>query len=78
MTKYKYYPEFDEDDCLVWHIYENATNQIIESFLFEEDAIIKSKRFEAGEGFDGFTPAFMLVKVPSVNIDDAFAAEFVG
>lgn len=73
---YTYYPELDADDCLVWHVYENPTRQIIETFLFEEDAAEFMYELEDGKGFNGFTPSFMLVKVPKNDINAAFAAEF--
>ena len=74
--KYTYYPEFDENDCLEWHVYETATEQVIATFLFEEDAVLETNRLERGGGFDGFTPSFMLRKVTFNNINDAFTAEF--
>ena len=76
MKKYRYYPDFDENDCLVWHVFENATKQIIESFLFEEDAIHEAMRLDNGGAFDGFTPPFILRKTSFANINDAFEAEF--
>lgn len=76
MRLYTYYPELDHDDCLLWHVYENPTGQIIDSFLFEEDAEDFANDMESGCGFQGFTPAFMLVKVPKTDINAAFSAEF--
>ncbi len=73
---YTYYPEFDEDDCLMWHVYENLTEQIVETFLFEDDAADFMEQLEKGKGFQGFTPSFMLVKVPKTDINAAFSAEF--
>lgn len=73
---YTYYPEFDNDDCLIWHVYENATQQVIESFLFEDDAINYMTELEKGKAFNGFTPAFMLMKVTNIDINAAFSAEF--
>lgn len=77
MTRlYSYYPELDEHDCLLWHVYENSTQQVIESFLFEDDAEEFADDLESGCGFQGFTPAFMLVKTPKIDINAAFTAEF--
>lgn len=73
---YTYYHAFDSDDCLIWHVYEYATEQIIDSFLFEEDAEEFMDDLENGKGFHGFTPSFMLRKVFHNNINDAFSAEF--
>jgi hypothetical protein len=73
---YTYYPEFDEDDCLLWHVHETVTNQIIISFVFEDDAQEWCDRFEYGMGFAGFTPAFILQRVPNQDINQIFQAEF--
>ena len=74
--KYSYYPDFDVNDCLLWHVYETYTDQVISTYLFEEDAAFEAMRLERGGGFDGFTPSFMLRKVTFNNINDAFTAEF--
>ena len=73
---YTYYPEFDEYDCLFWNVYENNTQQVIETFLFEDDAVEFMEELESGKGFQGFTPTFMLRKVPHMDINTAFTAEF--
>lgn len=74
---YTYYPEFDADDCLFWNVYENTTQQIIETFLFEDDAVEFMENLENGKGFQGFTPSFIVRKVRNIsNINDAFSAEF--
>ena len=73
---YTYYPEFDTDDCLVWHVLETATNQIVESFYFEDDAQHWCKFWSEGGGFAGFTPRFLLTKVSKGDINEAFLAEF--
>ena len=76
MRMYEYYPELDENDCLLWHVYESPTQQVIESFIFEEDAQHYVRMLENGYGFNGFTPSFMLVKTPKLDINAAFSAEF--
>jgi len=73
---YRYYPDFDNEDNLVWYVQENATGLIMGEYFFEEDAQAVCYFFESGNGFAGFTPAFILVKTPPVDIDEAFAAEF--
>ena len=75
---YAYFPEFDSNDCLLWHVYEKATEQIVNSFLFEEDAVEYTEFVERGGAFAGFTPAFITKAVPSATLDvnDAFAANF--
>ncbi len=74
-TLYTYYPEFDDDDCLLWHVYENATRQIVASFLFEDDALEYMRFVEYGGAFHGFTPTFMLQRV-TLDINQAFASQF--
>lgn len=73
---YTYYHEFDNDDHLMWHVHETATDQIIESFYFEDDAQEWSKFWSNGGGFAGFTPSFILTKVSKGDINEAFLAEF--
>ena len=73
---YRYYPDFDKDDDLLWYVLENATGLIMGSYFFEEDAQEICRFYESGNGFAGHTPSFMLVKVPDVDIDEAFAKEF--
>ncbi len=72
---YKYYPDFDGDDNLIWYVHETATDQIVAEFFFEEDAEALCRFLERGGAFAGHTPSFILTKVPT-NINDAFAAEF--
>lgn len=73
---YKTYP-IQIDDDFVWVVYENATEQVIDSFFFDDDAVEYMSFLERGGGFAGFTPSFMLREAPIYrNIDDAFAAEF--
>ena len=73
---YTYYPEFDDQEYLMWHVLETATEQIVSSFFFEDDAEEYSQFLEKGGGFAGFTPSFILKKTYSYDINDAFAAEF--
>lgn len=74
---YTYYPEFDENDDLLWIVYEETTAQVVGKFWFEDDAEELSTFLENGGGFAGFTPSFVLRKAQIGNINDAFAAEFV-
>lgn len=75
--KYTYFPEFVENDCLLWHVYENTTQQVIDSFVFEDDAVEFMEHLETGNGFDGFTPSFILQKATiTKDINEAFSAEF--
>jgi hypothetical protein len=72
---YQYYPDFDEDDNLLWYVHELQTDQIVAEFFFEEDAVALCQFLEKGGSFAGHTPSFILTKVPT-NINDAFSAEF--
>lgn len=74
--QYTYYPEFGTDDCLLWHVHEAITDQVIQSFFFEEDAQKYCEFLENGGGFTGFTPSFVIKKTHLGNINDAFAMEF--
>lgn len=74
-TQYSYHAEFNEDEDLVWIVKEKATDQIVGEFWFEDEAEELAKFLERGGGFAGFTPSFVLRKT-SVNINEAFAAEF--
>jgi len=73
---YTYYPEFDDSDNLVWLVYEETSAQVMAEFWFEEDAEKLCNFLDDGGGFAGFTPSFMLKKVSSMNINEAFTAEF--
>lgn len=74
-TLYSFYPEFNDDEDVVWLVEENSTGQIVGEFWFEDEAEELAKFLERGGGFNGFTPSFVLRKT-SVNINEAFAAEF--
>lgn len=76
MKNYAVYPVQDNED-FYWNVHEKSTDQVIESFWFEEDAISQALRFEKGEGFAGFTPAFIIRKVSLArDINEAFSEEF--
>lgn len=75
----KYFVEakFDNDD-FVFNVVETATEQVISTFFFEEDAVDAAHHFEYGGGFDGFTPSFVLRPVDKkfTNINEAFEMVF--
>jgi hypothetical protein len=73
---YRHYPELDYDDNLIWYVRELATDQIVAEFFFEEDAVELVKFLTNGGSFAGFTPTFMIRKVPGKDINEAFSAEF--
>lgn len=73
---YTYYPEFNDNDELLWLVYENTSDQVVAEFFFEEDAQELCSFLEKGGGFSGFTPSFILQRVPNININETFSAEF--
>lgn len=73
---YTYYPEFNNNDELLWLVYENTSDQVVAEFFFEEDAQDLCSFLDKGGGFNGFTPSFILRKVPNININENFSAEF--
>ena len=62
MTKYDVVPFKNNNDYL-WAVFELATEQVIDTFYFEEDANALAKTLDRGRGFAGWTPAFLLTKV---------------
>lgn len=67
----------NDDGDFIWSVYETATEQIIQSFLFEEDALKFIKFSSNGGAFQGYTPSFMTIKgyKPS-DINEEFSASF--
>jgi hypothetical protein len=72
---YTYSPVTDGDDFF-WSVEETETRQIIETFLFEEDATEYMHFLENGGGFAGWTPSFMLTKIIAEDINESFAVAF--
>jgi len=66
------------DDDYVWEVYESATNQVIDIFYFEEDALNMAAFYNDGGGFAGFTPSFMVRNVtpPVTNVNEEFTRFF--
>lgn len=66
-----------DDQDFFWAVAENQTEQIVDAFVFQEDAEDYARFLEKGGGFAGFTPSFMLrtVKVPE-SLDESFIREF--
>lgn len=77
MRKYSVVASHVVDD-FVWNVYEHATDQIIDTFFFEEDAVEFADFLENGGAFDGFTPAFLIAKVqlPKESVNQAFSRVF--
>lgn len=75
MRNYIVEPSQNDGD-FVWSVIETQTNQIIQSYVFEEEAEDHARFLNSGGGFNGITPAFMLTKVVfSDNINDQFIFE---
>lgn len=58
-----------------WCIFEHATEQVVRSFFFEDDAQAYMRFLTDGGAFDGFTPPFVLDEVeylPGKNVNVAF------
>lgn len=75
MRLYTYYPEFNDNDELLWLVYENTSDQVVAEFFFEEDASALCSFLENGGGFAGFTPSFILKKI-NIGMNDAFSMKF--
>lgn len=74
--RYNVQPRQVETD-FVWDLYEAPTEQILETYYFKDDAKKAARFMEGGGAFNGWTPAFMLVKVASVlDINREFSAKF--
>ena len=66
-----------DNDDFFWGVAEMQTEQIIDTFFFQEDAEEYATFLERGGAFSGFTPMFMLntYKIPE-SLDDSFTREF--
>jgi hypothetical protein len=65
-----------EDNDFRWVVHETSTDQIIDTFIFEDEAQEYCEFLEEGGAFNGFTPAFMLNKVEiPMDINDMFQFE---
>lgn len=53
----------EDDNDFFFCVYEKATEQAIDFFLFKDDADARKKFLERGGAFDGFTPSFILKEV---------------
>lgn len=68
----------DNDFDFVWSVKERETNQIINTFMFMDDAKEYCQFLENGGGFNGFTPAFMLNSIKTKdNLNESFDRYFL-
>jgi hypothetical protein len=71
--KYTLHNLKDENGDPLFCILENITNQVVDAFLFEDDARNRFDFLKRGGAFDGFTPAFILRKVlPKSDLNKEF------
>ena len=77
MMKYVCEPVFIED-ILYWVIFEVKTEQVIQLFLFEDDAREYLSFLEVGGAFAGYTPGFMLreTQLRREPVNEAFSRTF--
>lgn len=75
MGNYYVMPLKTEDLDFIWCVMENATEQLIQAFEFEDEARKYTKFLNRGGAFDGWTPSFILqeVVVPH-DINQEFSA----
>lgn len=73
MNNYYVLPlETDEHD-FIWCVMENQTEQLIQAFEFEDEALEYANFLKDGGAFDGFTPSFILQEVVThMNINNEF------
>lgn len=77
MRNYICNPVQNNDGDFLWSVVETLTDQVIDSFIFEEEARSYARFLNGGGAFAGFTPSFMLLKIEApIDINDIFAAEF--
>ena len=73
MMKYTLHNLKDENGDPLFCIVENVTNQVVDAFLFKDDAWNRFEFLKRGGAFDGFTPPFMLRKVlPKSDLNKEF------
>lgn len=67
------------DGEYLWCVFEHATQQVVRSFFFEDDAHEYIRFLRSGGAFAGFTPAFVLQDIPTTrsSINETFASEFI-
>lgn len=66
MEKYSIHKVTHAED-IFYCVYEIATKQVLDFFLFADDANDMVESLKKGKGFDGFTPSFILNSVPVVD-----------
>lgn len=69
--KYTVHVAEDDENNFFHVVYEHATEQIIDYFFFQDDALDYALFLNKGGAFDGFTPKFILkeIVVPMEDYD---------
>lgn len=63
MNGYYVLPIQTEEKDYIWCVMESSTEQLIDAFVFKDDALEYANFLGRGGGFDGWTPTFMLQEV---------------
>ncbi len=74
MKKYDVNPVSTNDEDFYWQLYEIASERIIATFPFREDAQKAADWMDKGGAFNGFTPGFILINTNT--IDEKFEKAF--
>lgn len=65
MSEYYVLPVETEEKDFIWCVMETSTEQLIDAFLFKDDALEYANFLGRGGAFDGWTPSFILQEVAS-------------
>lgn len=65
MSKYTVHTIQDDEGDFFFCVYENQSENVIDFYYFQEDALECSTFMNNGGAFDGFTPKFMLKAMPT-------------
>jgi|TARA_R110000851_G_scaffold41334_1_gene103802 hypothetical protein len=53
-----------------YHVRELATDQVVQTFGYITEAREAVRKYSLGSGFNGWTPAFFLSKMPEILIEE--------
>jgi hypothetical protein len=65
-----------EGEDFLWTVHEAATDSVVGTFYFEDEAKDYAKLIENGGVFAGFTPAFMVANM-KMSVDKIFKIKVV-
>jgi len=66
----------DQENNFYHVVYEHATEQVIDYFFFEDDAVEYTLFLNKGGAFDGFTPKFILTEIKYPNHNEVLNRKF--